>query len=124
MSTTYTESEMTTNVAIAELGAAMKSLSQTVVDGFKRIEDTMAKRDADVKDTMAKRDVRDDLKHAELELRLTAVERVIPTLATHKQCDETDKRVDKVYWVWGAAVFVGSPLMVIITKLVMSHFGL
>ena len=38
--------------------------------------------------------------------------------------DAVEKRVDKIYWVWGAAVFVGSPVMVIISKLVFAHFGL
>ena len=35
-----------------------------------------------------------------------------------------EKRVDKVYWVWSAAVFLGTPLMVALTKIVFARFGM
>ena len=35
-----------------------------------------------------------------------------------------EKRVDKIYWLWSAAVFVGTPVMMALSKLVFAKFGL
>ena len=38
--------------------------------------------------------------------------------------DVVEQRVDKIYWVWSAAVFVGTPLMMAVSKFVFAKFGL
>jgi hypothetical protein len=38
--------------------------------------------------------------------------------------NELEKRVDKIYWVWGAAVFIGTPVMMAFWKFALGRFGL
>lgn len=42
---------------------------------------------------------------------------------TNLRLDTLERRVDRVYWLWGVVVFVGSPIMVIVTKIAMHQFG-
>lgn len=83
-------------VALTRLEEGLKHLGQTVVEGFK-----------DIKDSMAKRDTRDDLKHTELEARLTVVEKQVPLMATKVEVEADRLKLAKVYWAWGALTFIG-----------------
>jgi hypothetical protein len=40
-----------------------------------------------------------------------------------KRVNEIEKRVDKIYWTWGAFVFVGTPVMTVLSKIVFAYFG-
>lgn len=45
-------------------------------------------------------------------------------LETRSRLTTLEKRVDKIYWLWSAAVFIGTPLMMALSKLVFAKFGL
>ena len=62
-----------------------------------------------------------DLKEAISELGSTAKDELIET---RTRLTALEKRVDKVYWLWSAAVFVGTPVMMTVSKLLFAHFGI
>jgi hypothetical protein len=62
-----------------------------------------------------------DLKTAILDLGSTAKDELIET---RSRLTALEKRVDKVYWLWSAAVFIGTPVMMAVSKTVFSHFGM
>ena len=44
--------------------------------------------------------------------------------ALQERTAKLESRVDKIYWVWGAAVFVGTPIMMALTKFLFAKLGL
>jgi len=61
-----------------------------------------------------------ELKIAISELQNTAREELVET---RSRLTALEKRVDKIYWLWSAAVFVGTPVMMVISKVILGQFG-
>ena len=62
-----------------------------------------------------------DLKNAVQDLATGAK---IELVETRTRLSALEKRVDKIYWLWSVAVFVGTPAMMAISKYVFGKFGL
>lgn len=62
-----------------------------------------------------------DLKVAISELGTTAKDELIET---RSRLTALEKRVDKVYWLWSAAVFIGTPVMMALSKLLFTKLGM
>ena len=74
--------------------------------------------------------VEENLKHIDQTLRdikASITEQTIKSIEAYKtvdkRVDELERRVDKIYWVWGAIVFIVPLLVSVATKFVLSLFG-
>ena len=45
-------------------------------------------------------------------------------IETRSRLTTLEKRVDKIYWLWSVAVFIGTPVMMALSKFVFAHFGI
>jgi hypothetical protein len=61
-----------------------------------------------------------DLKAAISDLSSTAKDELVET---RTRLTDLEKRVDKIYWLWSAAVFVGTPIMMAVSKFVFAKLG-
>ena len=43
---------------------------------------------------------------------------------TRTRLSELEKRVDKIYWLWSAAIFIGTPIMMAVSKFAFEKLGL
>lgn len=101
--------EIDTRIGQARLEEQMKHLEKTMSEGFKRIEHALLSGDS---------------KSERLEERTKNLEHHVGNCASRDELEIERKRIDRIFWVWGAAVFIGSPVLALVTKLVMNHFGI
>lgn len=62
-----------------------------------------------------------DLKEAIIELSNGAK---IELVETRTRLSTLEKRVDKIYWLWSAFIFFGTPVMMALSKFIFAKFGL
>lgn len=79
-----------------------------VEERLKHMDETMGRALRDLKDAISELANGSKVELLKTQSRLTALE----------------QRVDKIYWLWGAAVMIGTPAMMVITKFVFAKFGL
>jgi hypothetical protein len=79
-----------------------------VEERLRHMDENFGRSLRDLKDLVAELTTVSRVEAADARTRITALE----------------KRVDKIYWVWGAAVFIGTPIMAMLTKLLLNQFGL
>jgi hypothetical protein len=78
-----------------------------VEERLKHMDESMGRSLRDLKDAITDLASGSKVELAETRSRLTMLE----------------KRVDKIYWLWSAAIFIGTPAMTVITKIMLKQFG-
>lgn len=101
-----TDTSMINNTITTDTGDSRDRLIR-VEERLKHMDESTARALRDLKEAIV------DLAHGSK----TELEKTQTRLAN------LESRVDRIYWLWGVTVFVGSPIMVIITKISLARFG-